>query len=169
MSCRRGKDYIWTLDMPWGGGVTCSVATLHPFTMCTISRHKETLDALQRDLETQHEEQLALMKKDWKQKLDAASSDASSNMQALQSTASEQIARAKQAHATDVVQKEARHKQEVDDLLQRHEQQLEGARAGHEAALKALRGDLDRTVWEKDKELAAVKQHSSQELRTAQV
>lgn len=169
MNCGPGKDYVWTLDMPRGGGVTCIVATLHPFTIYTISRHTETLDALQRDLETQHEDQLAVMKRDWKEKLDAASSDASSNMQALQSTASEQIAQAKEAHATDVAQKEARHKQEVDDLLQQHEKQLEGARAGHEAALKALRGDLDRTVWEKDKELAAVKQRSSQVLRTAQV
>lgn len=135
----------------------------------TASRQIEELAALRSSLEAQHEQQLVAMRLDWKEKLDTASSDASLTMKSLQSAAADELAQAQQSHASEISRKDTHHKQEVQDLLQHHEQELVGAKAGHDAALKGLRQDLDRTVWEKDKELAAVKEKSSKDLRAGQV
>lgn len=135
----------------------------------TASRHAEEVAALRCSLEAQHAQQLETMQMDWKEKLATASSDACLTMKSLQSAAADELKQAKDTHASDIARKDAHHKQEVQHLLQHHQQEMLGAKASHDAALNALRQSLDRMVWEKDKELAAVKEKASKDLRTAQV
>eukprot|EP00892_Ulva_mutabilis_P012739 jgi/Ulvmu1/9838/UM056_0079.1 len=133
------------------------------------ARHAEELAALQSNLERQHEEVVSALSGDWQIKLDRASSEASSSLRSAQSAALEELATEKQAHAAELAERTARHEEQVQKMLQQHARDVAEARAGHEAAFKALKEDLDRIVWEKDKSLAEHKQQSSKELKSVQV